>query len=215
MQESLTPEHSRELISDTLEQLLNTGGVTNKGRAHLQPAGRDRAESGLHVVGDPLNEVGRVLVLDVAHLVLDLLHRDLTTEDGRASQITTVTEVRCGHHVLRVVHLLGELWYSDGTEGMGSPRSERGESDHEEMKTREGNHVDGQFAQIRVELTRETQTGGNTRHDGRDKVVQVSIRWGSELKGSHANVVKSLVIDTKGLIGVLNCRPVRLMDQSQ
>jgi hypothetical protein len=166
MQESLTPEHSRELISDTLKQLLDTGRVTNKGRAHLQSTRRDRAESGLHVVGNPLNEVRRVLVLHIAHLVLDLLHGDLAAEDGRASQVTTVTEVRCGHHVLRVVHLLGELRNGDSTEGVGAPRSERSESDHEEMKTREGNHVDSQFPQVRVKLTGETQTGSNTRHDG-------------------------------------------------
>jgi hypothetical protein len=33
----------------------------------------------LNVVRDPLDEVRRVLVLDVAHLVFDLLHGDLAT----------------------------------------------------------------------------------------------------------------------------------------
>ena len=79
MQESLSSEHGSELITDTLEELLDRGRVTNEGGRHLETTRRDRAESGLDVVGDPLNEVGSVLVLDVSHLILNLLHGDLTT----------------------------------------------------------------------------------------------------------------------------------------
>ena len=82
MQESLAPEHGGELLSNTLEELLDSGGVADEGGGHLETAGGDRAEGGLDVVGNPLNEVGRVLVLDVADLVLDLLHGDLATEHG-------------------------------------------------------------------------------------------------------------------------------------
>lgn len=205
MQESLTPEHGSELITDTLEELLDGGGVTNEGRAHLQSLGRDGAESGLDVVGDPLNEVRGVLVLDVAHLVLNLLHGDLSTEDGGASEVTTVAEVGSGHHVLGVEHLLGELRDGDGTERVGATRSERSESDHEEMETREGDHVDSQLAQVGVELTGESETGGDTGHDSGHKVVEIAVRRRGELERAHANVVEGLVIDTEGLIGVLDC----------
>jgi hypothetical protein len=82
MQESLAPEHGSELVTDTLEELLDGGGVTNEGGGHLEATRGDGAESGLDVVGNPLNEVGVVLVLDVAHLVLNLLHGDLTTAKG-------------------------------------------------------------------------------------------------------------------------------------
>ena len=79
MQESLAAEHSSELVTDTFEELLDGGGVTNEGRGHLKTTWGDGAESGLDVVGNPLDEGGAVLVLDVAHLVLNLLHGDLTT----------------------------------------------------------------------------------------------------------------------------------------
>jgi hypothetical protein len=79
MQESLSSEHGSELVTDTLEELLDGGGVTNECRRHLKTTGRDGAESGLNVVGDPLDEVGGVLVLDVAHLVLHFLHGNFTT----------------------------------------------------------------------------------------------------------------------------------------
>jgi hypothetical protein len=35
-------------------------------------------------------------------------------------------------------------------------------------------------------------------------MVQVTVGWGGELQGSEANIVESLVIDTVGLVGVLN-----------
>jgi hypothetical protein len=72
------------------------------------------------------------------------------------------------------------------------------------METWERNHVDGQLSEIGVELTWETETGGDTGHDCRDQVVKISVGWVGQLESSHANIVESLVIDTEGLIGVLN-----------
>ena len=223
MQESLAAEHSSELVADTLEQLLDGGGVTDEGRGHLEATGRNRAKCGLNVVGNPLNEVGLVLVLDVAHLVLDLLHGDLTAEDGGAGEVTSVTEVGGSHHVLRVEHLLGQLGDGDGAVRVTAAAGQRSESDHEEVKTREGNHVDSQLAEVGVELTGETQTGGDTGHDGGNQVVQVTVRGVGQLEGTHADVVQSLfetvrsilfaifgrsisylVVNTEGLVGVLN-----------
>jgi hypothetical protein len=225
MQESLAPEHSRELISNTLEKLLDGGRVSNKGGGHLETTGRDGAKGGLDIVGDPLNKVRRVLVLDIAHLVLDLLHGNLTTaiiglaryiksylrrdlQDSTACEVTTVAEVRSSHHVLGVVHLLGQLRDSDGTERVGATAGKRSESNHEEMETREGNHVDSQLAEIGVELSRESKTGGDTGHDGGDQVVQVTVGRSVELERTHANIVQGLVIDTEGLVRVLD----QLMD---
>ena len=208
MQESLATEHGSELVTDTLEELLDGGGVTNEGGRHAEAARGNGAKSSLDVVGDPLDEVGAVLGLDVAHLVLNLLHGDLTTavkgsaefqprvleylQDGRAGEVAAVAEVRSGHHVLRVVHLLGQLGNSDGAEGVGVAAGQRSKADHEEVETREWNHVHGKLAEIRVELTRETQAGGDAGHDGGDEVVEVTIRWVLQLEGSHADVVKSL-----------------------
>lgn len=41
MQESLPPEHDNKLITNTLEHLLDTGRVSDKGGAHLQTSGWD------------------------------------------------------------------------------------------------------------------------------------------------------------------------------
>ena len=107
MQESLTPEHSSELLTDALEQLLDGSAVANEGSRHLQTTGWDVTYSCLHVVGDPLNEVGAVLVLNVQHLFIYFLHGHTTTEHGCNSQITTMPWITCSHHVLGIKHLLG------------------------------------------------------------------------------------------------------------
>ena len=74
-------------------------------------------------------------------------------------------------------HLLCELGDGDGAEGVCTTTGQRCEANHEEVETREGNHVDSQLPQIRVELTREAQASGNTGHDGGDEVIQVTIGW--------------------------------------
>merc|ERR1712176_813524 len=71
MQESLSPEHSSKLLRDPLEELLNCSRVSDKSRSHLKTSGRDVTYSGLNVVGNPLNKVGRVFILDVEHLLIN------------------------------------------------------------------------------------------------------------------------------------------------
>jgi len=72
------------------------------------------------------------------------------------------------------------------------------------METGEGNEVDSKLAKIRVKLTRETETAGDTGHGSRHKVVKITIGGGGELEGTEANIVQCLVIDDLDLIGVLN-----------
>ena len=109
MQESFTPEHSSELFADPLEQLLDGSRVTNEGRGHFEATGWNVTDGRLDIVGDPLNEVGAVLVLDVQHLLIDLLHGHAASEHGGDGQVAAVAGGAGGHHVLGVKHLLGEL----------------------------------------------------------------------------------------------------------
>lgn len=115
-----------------------------------------------------------------------------------------MARVRGSHHVLGVKHLLSKLRNGDGTVAGGASGGERREADHEEMKTREGHHVNGQLSKVRVKLTGETKTCGDTRHNDRDKMVQVTICGGGELESTQANVIEGLVVDTEGLVRVLN-----------
>ena len=62
---------------------------------------RDVTDSGLHVVWDPFDEVRAVVVLHVQHLLVHFLHGHTTTEHGRHGQVSAMTRVACGHHVLK------------------------------------------------------------------------------------------------------------------
>ena len=204
MQEGLALEHGRELVVDTLEEFLDRGRVADERRGHTVALGRDITLARLDVVRDPLDEVGRVLGLDVVHLLLDLLHRHLATEHGGDGEVTAVARVRGGHHVLCVEHLLGELRDGDGAELLRVGSSERGKADHEEVQTREGNHVDGELAQIAVELTGEAEGGGDAGHDDGDEAVQVTVPRGGELEDAEADLVEGLVVNAEGLVRVLD-----------
>ena len=81
-QTDLSSEHSSELFRNPLEQLLNSRAVANERGRHLESTWWDVANSCFHVVGDPLDKVGAVLVLDVEHLFVHLLHRHTATEHG-------------------------------------------------------------------------------------------------------------------------------------
>jgi len=204
VEEGLSSEHGGELLADSLEELLDGGGVTNEGGGHLKTSWWDVANSGLHVVRDPFNEVAAVLVLGVEHLLVDLLHGHTSSEHGGNSQVSSVSWIASGHHVLGVEHLLGELGHSQRSVLLATSGSKWSKAWHEEVKSREWHHVDGELSEIGVKLTWESEASGDTAHGGRDQVVQVTVGRGGELQGSEANVVESLVINAVGLIGVLD-----------
>jgi len=65
-------------------------------------------------------------------------------------------------------------------------------------------HVDGEFPEVRVELTREAQTCCDARHDNRDEVVKITVGGGGEFQRAEVDVIKCLIIDAESLIRVLN-----------
>ena len=189
MEESLTTEHSCELLGDTLEEFLDGGAVANESGGHLETTWWDVTDSGLDVVGDPFNEVAAVLVLDVQHLFIDFLHGHTSTEHGGDGEVSAVTWITGSHHVLGVEHLLSEFGYSECSVLLATAGGEWSKARHKEMETWEGYHVDSQFTEISVELARESETGGDSGHGGGDEMVQVTVGWGGEFKGSEADIV--------------------------
>merc|ERR1712115_717479 len=190
MEESLPPEHGSELLRDPLEELLDGGGVADEGGGHLETSGWDVTDSGLDIVGDPLNEIGRVLVLDVQHLLVNLLHGHATTENSSNGEVSAVSGVAGCHHVLGVEHLLGELGDGESSVLLGATGSEGSEPGHEEVEPGEGDHVDGQLPQVSIELAGEPEAGGDTGHGEGNQVVQVTIGGGGQLQGPEADVVE-------------------------
>jgi len=91
---------------------------------------------------------------------------------------------------------------------LGASGGQGSETDHEEVKSGEGNQVDGQLSKISVQLTRESEAAGNTGHGSRDEMVKITISGGGELEGSEADVVEGFVVDDLDFIGVFD----QLMD---
>ena len=109
VEEGTTLVHRRELVQRALEELLHGGGVREACRSLRVSDGRDGAEGYRYIVGDPLNELGRVLSLKVQDrlLMMDLsackmnselgsshlgfLRSDFATEDGRSSEVATLS----------------------------------------------------------------------------------------------------------------------------
>uniref|UniRef100_A0A182J331 Uncharacterized protein n=1 Tax=Anopheles atroparvus TaxID=41427 RepID=A0A182J331_ANOAO len=118
-------------------------------------------------------------ISQTAHLLVDLLHRHAATEDGGDRQVAAVARIARGHHVLGVEHLLRQLRHGQRTVLLRAAGRQRGEAGHEEVETRERHHVDGQLAQIGVQLTREPQAGGDAGHRQRDEMVQVALGFGT------------------------------------
>ena len=153
---------------------LDGSGVSNEGGSHLQPPGSnisinnsgqkcliglrpwwDVTDSSLHIVRDPLNEVAAVLVLDVQHLLVHLLHGHPAAEDRGHGEVPAVSGVAGGHHVLGVEHLLGELGHGEGPVLLAASGGEGGEARHEEVEAGEGNHVHRKLPKVSIQLAGE------------------------------------------------------------
>merc|ERR1711894_379295 len=95
-------------------------------------------------------------------------------------------------------------WDGEGTVLLASTGGEGSEPGHEEMETGEWHHVNSQFPEISVQLAGESEAGGHSRHGSGYKMVQISVCGGGQFQGPEADVVKSLVVNAVGLVGVLN-----------
>ena len=204
MQESLATEHSRELLRDALEQLLDGGAVADERTRHLQTTWWDVAHSGLDVVRDPFHEVAAVLVLYVQHLLVDLLHGHAATEYRCYGKVTSVARIAGGHHVLGVEHLLCKLWHGQGSVLLAASGREWSEAGYEEVKTWKRYHVDSKLPEISVQLTGKSEAGRDAGHRRRDKMVEVTVRWCGQFECAEADVVQSLVVDAERFVCVLN-----------
>ena len=115
-----------------------------------------------------------------------------------------MTRIGGAHHVLGIEALLGKLGDGEGTVLLRAAGRERCKANHEEVQAGEGDHVDGELAEVAVELTGETEAAGCTADGGSNQMVEVTVRGSGELESAEANVVQSLVVEGKALVGVLN-----------
>ena len=87
------------------------------------------------------------------HWGAHLLGGHAATEEGRGREVATVAGVSRAHHVLGVPHLLSQLRDGQGAVLLGATGGQGSEAHHEEVQAGEGNQVDGQLAQVCIQLT--------------------------------------------------------------
>ena len=117
-------------------------------------------------MGDPLNKVRRVLVLNSEHLIVHFLCRHLSSEHSRSSEVSSLSGVASSHHVLYIEHLGDKLGNSDSSVFSALSGGKGSESNQEEVETGEGNKVDSQLSEVRIELSRESKATRNSTHNG-------------------------------------------------
>ena len=125
-------------------------------------------------------------------------------QDRGTGEVSSVTEIRGSHDVLRIKDLLRKVGHSKMLERLCISARQRRKANHEEVKSGERTHVDGQLAKIRVELTRETETCRDSGHDCRNQVVKIGVGRISDLQSPLVDIVQSLVIDTESFIRIFD-----------
>ncbi len=115
------------------------------------------------------------------------------------------------HHVLGIKHLASQFLDGGTLEGLGRATGEGSEPWYEEVKSRERDHVHSEFSQVRVELTRKTQTRGHSRHGLTDQLIQVPVCRAWQLQRTEADIVQGLIVNTECLVSAFN----ELMDRQR
>lgn len=72
------------------------------------------------------------------------------------------------------------------------------------MESGEGDEVDCELPEVRVELARESEAAGDSRHRCGDQVVEVTVSRCGQLQSPETDVVKCFVIDDHALVCVLD-----------
>jgi len=125
-------------------------------------------------------------------------------EYGSDGEVATVPWAAGHHHVLGVEHLLGQLGHAHGPIRLAAAGRERREPGHEEMEPGKRDHVDGQLAEVGVQLPGESEARGHARHGQRHQVVEVAVRRVGQLQRPEANLVQRLVVYAERLVRVLH-----------
>merc|ERR1719262_1023849 len=111
----------------------------------------------------------------------------------------------CGtHHVLCVEHLLCQLRHSECTILLRTTGSQRCKSCHKKVKPGKWYQIHCYLSQIAVQLSWKAQTCRHTTHSCRDKVIQITIRWRSQLQSPEADIVQGFVVEQHAFIRVLH-----------
>lgn len=71
------------------------------------------------------------------------------------------------------------------------------------MQSREGDHVDGEFSQIGVQLAGKSQARGDAAQSRANQMIEIAVSRRGQLEGPEADVIERLVVYAIRLVRVL------------
>lgn len=181
-----------------LEHLRDGSRVGDEGRGRKLANGGHGAERGERAVGDPGDERVRVLVLELVDRVLNVAHRQLAAERDRDGEVLAHSGVDSREQAAALEEGRREVGDVGRSVRAVRRRHKRRVAGSEKVQTGEGDHVDGQLAEVRVEDTRETERRGEPSHDLCNQLVEVLVLGRLLLEVVDADLVQSFVLESVG-----------------
>ena len=204
MYERFSLEESGESVGYPVDEASDSCGVGYHCPRLLQPGGRNVTGGGHRAVRDPGNEVLAHLVLHATHHLLHLLHPDLPPHDGGHREEPAPPGVTARQVVTGLEELRDQLTDSESLELLTLSAHQRSEPGHEEVEPGEGNQVDRQLPEVRIELAGEPEAGGHTGHGEGHQVVEVKVGRRLELEVLSADVEDRLIVNTEDAVSDFN-----------
>lgn len=185
--------------------------VHEEGAAHIRigaPSCGYLAYRVHHVVRNPLDEAGILLVLEFGDRPLRFNGADLTATEqagGSKNLALCLYVANIAQDASRIEHLLGHLLNTKLFKLCLIRIEEWGLALHQEVQAWEWDQVGGQLPYVAVVLeSREAQRGCGVRHYLSDDVVDVAEGVVLHLELLLANSIQSTILNRKGGMRVLN-----------
>jgi hypothetical protein len=173
---SFSTKECSELLCNASEHLLNRCAVTNERSCDFCKYG-GIVNRGLHIIGNPLNErrTAFVFVFDSIYSLLDFLRGESTSKYRAGCQVSSMIRINRTHSIFSFKHLFNDFEHIEALILPSLPRGQWCAANHQEVKPRKRDEIEGQFPQVAVELTRESHGAGDTRHCRRYNMIHIAI----------------------------------------
>ena len=212
MDEGTLGVHEVELVVEAAPGLGDGGGVGEHADGALDLGEIASWDDGWWLVVDtdleagraPVDELDGALGLDGGNGGADILRDDITAVEKGAGHVLAVAWVALNHHVSRLEEGVGDL--GDGellVVGLLGGDDWSIGADWE-VDTGVWDEVGLELGEVDVEGTIEAEGGGEGGNNLADETVEVGVGWALDVEGTAAKVVKGLVIDHEGAVGVVD-----------
>jgi len=203
--------HEIELVVDTGKSLSDGSGVGNHAHSSLHAGEIAAGDDGRRLVVDAALEAGRAPVdeldsslgLDGGDGRVDILRDDVASEHHAARHELSVAGIALGEHVRRLEDSVSDLGYRELLVVGLLGRDDRRVRGKHEVDARVRHEVGLELSDIDVEGAVEAKRCSERRDHLGDESVQVGVGGSLDVERSATHVVKSLIVEAEGAVGVL------------